>query len=199
MKYVLDDLASFKVTHAMDGVSVTMNSTIIEAYFKKFSKIEYGSYESEWSGHRPYNIPPFITSYYNHCLSGWKNLSLYYASSKDRPNMSFLRCEGLKDGIEVVIRTPCTESYLERYKKMLGKTILAFYYSEIAPRFKNKPNANIPFRYRDIYNYLEFRGYTMGLVTSRKLGQLTNSLRIHLEGMNIAEDEIKRRLKSHVA
>lgn len=196
MKYVMDDLASFKVKHAMDGVSVTMNSTIIEAYFKRFSQVEKSPYEIEWDGYNPYSIPSTITRYYQNCLSPWRNQCLYFAN--DRPNMSFLRCEGLKDGIEVIIKMPCSEAYLERYKKMLGKTILAFYYSEIEPAYNQKA-IKIPNRYKDIYHYLDFRGYTMESITSSKLTYLQDCLKGALKDLNITQNEIKRRLNSHVA
>ena len=160
MKYETDNLCNFKVEHAMDGVKVTMNSKVIESYFIKSSnnKVLSDEYLLPWDGNKPYKMPRGLSAMYNQMLEYWQSKDMIF--SNNRPNMSFIRCEGLKDGVSVVFKTPCSNSYLNKFKRLLSSSIYSFYTNTIEPSFDTKKilreYANIPLRYKNFSAYLNY-------------------------------------------
>ena len=111
--------------------------------------------------------------------------------------MSFLRAIGLKDGIEVLFKRPCSEAYLKSYKTELGKQIIKFYRVVVEPSlFKKK---EIAYRHRDIYRYVKSQGFELGELEYSALKRMQADYKMLLEDYGLDTREIIKRVNGHYA
>lgn len=199
MKYSSDELASIRVRHALDGVQVTCKSTPIEAYFIKNSHLMKSEFVESWGGCMPYNMPRGLNGEgnYQYMIEQWGGKNLM--ANRNRPNMAFLRAEGLKDEITVLFKMPCSETYLKRYKNYLENSIIGFYHNIIVPSLNMKAGSFIiPSHLNSFPNFVDFMGFGSWRALGRiRKEDLINRYRTELEKLGISQVRIIRRVRHY--
>lgn len=91
---------TFDVKRTTKGVQIIAQSELFENFFNRGNPNEE---EGKWSNHLPYTVPTNMHNRkINNMISRW-NDGLFYDSTEDVPNLSFLRAVGLRDGVKLLV------------------------------------------------------------------------------------------------
>ena len=99
-KIILDkktkqQLLKMKVKRTELGLSIYLQSEILETFFKKYGICDDG----EWCGLKCYNTP-MLNSHFRNLLTNWYGDLTY---NRNYPNLAFLRAVGLFKGVQFIL------------------------------------------------------------------------------------------------